>query len=112
TPVGGAELPVDETTEILFNHDGRQILVANESHKVRACDAATGEMVLEFRPHQDLVAGVALDEEGLRLATTSNDGTIGLWELATRQKLGSYGKDSMGYESVSFSRDGNRLASL
>jgi eukaryotic-like serine/threonine-protein kinase len=112
TPVREAKLPVDETTEILFTHDGRQVLVANESHKVRACDAVTGEMVWEFRPHQDLVAGVALDEEGLRLATTSNDGTIGLWELATRQKLGSYGKDSMGYESVSFSRDGKRLAAF
>jgi len=44
------------------------------------------------------------------LATTSNDGTIGLWKLATRQKLGSYGKSSLGYASVSFSRDGKRLA--
>jgi WD40 repeat protein len=112
TPVREAELPVDEATEILFTQDGRQILVAYESHKVRACDAATGEMVLEFRPHQDLVAGLALDEEGLRLATTSNDGTIALWELATRRKLGSYGKDSMGNESVSFSRDGKRLAAF
>ena len=112
TPVHEAELPVDETTEILFTGDGRQVLVAYESHKVRACDAVTGEMVLEFRPHSDLVAGIALDEEGLRLATTSNDGTIGLWELATSRKLGSYGKDSMGYESVSFSRDGKRLAAF
>jgi serine/threonine protein kinase/WD40 repeat protein len=112
TSVREAKLPVDEATEILFTHDGRQILVAHESHMVRACDAATGDLVLEFRPHHDLVAGIALDEEGLRLATTSNDGTIGLWELATRQKLGSYGKDSMGYESVSFSRDGKRLAAF
>jgi eukaryotic-like serine/threonine-protein kinase len=112
TPVQQANLPVDETTEILFTGDGRQILVANESDRVRACDAATGEMVLDFSPHKDLVAGIALDEQGLRLATTSNDGTIGLWELATRQKLGSYGKDSMGYESVSFSRDGKRIAAF
>src|SRR4030095_8716738 len=42
----------------------------------------------------------------------SPDGTIGLWELATRRKLGSYGKDSMGNESVSFSRDGKRLAAF
>jgi WD40 repeat protein len=111
-PVREANLPVDEATEILFSHDGRQILVAYESHKVRACDAATGEMVMDFRPHQHVVAGIALDEEGVRLATTSADGTIGLWELATHRKLSSYGKDSMGYQSVSFSRDGNRLAAF
>ena len=79
---------------------------------VRACDAATGDMVLEFRPHEHVVAGIALDKEGLRLATTSADGTIRLWELATRRKLGSYGMGSMGYESVSFSRDGKRLAAF
>jgi WD40 repeat protein len=111
-PVREANLPVDEATEILFTHDGRRILVAHESHMVRACDAATGDMVLEFRPHEHVVAGIALDEEGLRLATTSADGTIGLWELATRRKLGSYGMGSMGYESVSFSRDGKRLAAF
>jgi WD40 repeat protein len=112
TPVREAKLPVDEATEILFTHDARQILVAHESHVVRACDAATGDMVLEFSPHEHVVAGIALDAEGLRLATTSADGTIGLWELATRRKLGSYGMGSMGYESVSFSRDGKRLAAF
>jgi WD40 repeat protein/serine/threonine protein kinase len=111
-PVRDAKLPKDQTREILFNHDGRQILVAYESHMVRACDAVTGKMVLEFPPHDHVVAGIALDEEGRRLATTSADGTIGLWELATRRKLGSYGKGSMGYESVSFSRDGKRLAAF
>jgi len=111
-PVRVAKLPIDETTEILFARDGRQVLVAHESHMVRACNASTGEMVLEFEPHDHVVAGIALDDEGRRLATTSNDGTIGLWDLATRQKLGSYGKSSMGYVSVSFSRDGKRLASF
>jgi WD40 repeat protein/serine/threonine protein kinase len=111
-PVREAKLVVDEATEILFTQDGRQILVAHESHMVRACDTATGEMVLEFRPHQAVVAGLALDEDGVRLATTSADGTIGLWQLATRRKLGSYGKGSLGYESVSFSPDGKRLAAF
>jgi serine/threonine protein kinase/WD40 repeat protein len=111
-PVRNAKLPIDQTTEVLFNHDGRQVLVAHESSMVRACNASTGEMILEFPPHEHVVAGIALDEEGLRLATTSNDGTIGLWELATRRKLGSYGKSSLGYASVSFSRDGKRLAAF
>jgi WD40 repeat protein len=112
TPVSEARLPVDEMTEILFTDGGRQILVAHESGLVRACDASTGEMLFELRAHEHVVAGIALDEEGLRLATTSNDGTIGLWELATRRKLGSYGKSSLGYASVSFSRDGKRLAAF
>jgi WD40 repeat protein len=57
-----------------------------------------------------VIAGIAFDGEGRRLATASADGTVGLWDAATLRKLGSYGKSSLGYRSASFSRDGKRLA--
>ena len=110
TPVRVLEHPIDQTTDILFSQDGRQIFLANESGMVRACDAATGEKVVYFRAHDHVTAGIAFDVDGRRLATTSADGTVGLWDLATRRKLDSYGKSSLGYRSVSFSRDGKRIA--
>jgi WD40 repeat protein len=64
----------------------------------------------ELVDHKHVIKGVALDPDGRRLATSSSDETVGLWDLATRRKLGSYGKSPLGYASVSFSRDGKRIA--
>ena len=65
---------------------------------------------MDFSAHDHVINGVALDADGRRLATSSSDGTVRLWDLATRRKLGSYGKSSLGYASVSISRDGKRIA--
>jgi WD40 repeat protein/serine/threonine protein kinase len=102
--------PIDMTTELLFSQDGRRVFAANESGKLRVCDATTGELVLDIHAHGHVINGIALDAAGGRLATSSSDETVGLWDLATRRKLGSYGKSSLGYLSVSLSCDGKRIA--
>jgi WD40 repeat protein len=102
--------PIDPPHQILFSHDGRQIFAANDSGKVRVYDTARGEIAWQLAAHSRTINGVALDPDGLRLATSSLDETVGLWDLATRRKLGSYGKSSLGYRSVTFSRDGKRIA--
>ena len=112
TPVRVLKHPNDAPHEILFSHDGRQILMATESGKVRVYDTATGEIAWELAAHKFTVNGVALDPDGVRLATTSLDETVGLWDLTTRRKLGSYGKSSLGYRAVTFSRDGRRIAAV
>ena len=112
TPVRVLEHPSDAPHEILFSHDGRQILMATESGKVRVYDTATGEIAWELAAHKFTVNGIALDPDGVRLATTSLDETVGLWDLTTRRKLGSYGKSSLGYRAVTFSRDGRRIAAV
>ena len=112
TPVRVLKHPTDAPHEILFSHDGRQIFTANESGKIRVYDTATGEIAWELAAHKFTVNGIALDPDGLRLATSSLDETVGLWDLTTRRKLGSYGKSSLGYRSVTFSRDGKRIAAV
>jgi len=110
TPVRLFRHPSDAPHDILFSHDGRQVFAATASGKVRAYDTATGEIAWELGAHKVNVNGVALAPDGVRLATTSLDETVGLWDLTTRRKLGSYGKSSLGYRSVTFSRDGKRIA--
>jgi DNA-binding beta-propeller fold protein YncE len=80
-PVRELKHPIDMTTDILFSQDGRQVFAANESGKVRVSDSVTGELVRDFAAHEHVVAGLALDTEG-RLATSSADGTVGLWDVA------------------------------
>jgi WD40 repeat protein len=110
TPVHVLKHPIETTTEILFSHDGSQIFTVNESGKLRVCDTVTGEIVWELAAHNRPINGIALDPGGVRLATSSLDETVGLWDLTTRRKLGSFGKSSLGYRCVTFSRDGKRIA--
>jgi eukaryotic-like serine/threonine-protein kinase len=110
TPIRVFKQPSDALHDILFSHDGRQIFMATAGGKVRVYETATGEIAWELSAHNRNINGVALDPEGVRLATTSLDETVGLWDLTTRRKLGSYGKSALGYRSVTFSRDGKRIA--
>jgi WD40 repeat protein len=84
--------------------------MATDTGKIRVYDTATGESAWELPAHKVGINGIALDPEGVRLATTSLDETVGLWDLTTRRKLGSYGKSPLGYRAVTFSRDGRRIA--
>jgi WD40 repeat protein len=108
-PMQAMKHPIDVTTDILFSHDGLQVFAANESGMVRVCDSTTGELVREFHAHKHVTAGLALDSGG-RLATSSADGTVGLWDLGKNRKISSYGRSPLGYRSVTFSRNGQRIA--
>jgi eukaryotic-like serine/threonine-protein kinase len=108
-PVRAMKHRIDVTTDILFSRDGLKVFSANESGSVRVCDTTTGELVQDFRAHEHVTAGLALDTHG-RLATSSADGTVGLWDLGAARKISSYGRSPLGYRSVTFSQNGKRIA--
>lgn len=61
--------------------------------------------------HSDSVGSVAFSPDGKILTSASFDGTITLWDVATRQKLGSLKGHTNWVQSLAFSRDGETLAS-
>ncbi|RBQ15037.1 hypothetical protein DP939_37170 [Spongiactinospora rosea] len=61
-------------------------------------------------PHPDVVAAVAFSPHGRILATGSLDGTVGLWEVATRRRLTVFTGHTHYVGSVVFSPDGRILA--
>jgi eukaryotic-like serine/threonine-protein kinase len=65
---------------------------------------------LTCRGHTE-VTRVAFDAKGKRIASSSYDGTIKIWDAATGQELTTLTGHNGRLEGVAFSRDGERVAS-
>jgi WD40 repeat protein len=96
---------------------------------VKVWNPCTGDELASWTAHANAIAGLAFAPDGRRLATAAHDGTVKLWETATRRELHSWRADSIsgretqtshspadqfrvdrGFQSVVFAPDGNSLA--
>jgi WD40 repeat protein len=74
--------------------------------------AASLSGIAVMTAHTNIVISVAFSPDGKTLATGSFDGSVRLWDLATRRPIGSpLTRNEYGVNSVAFSPDGKTLAS-
>jgi WD40 repeat protein len=64
-----------------------------------------------FRPHEAIVSRVAFSPDGKTLATSSWDGTVKLWDRATRKELRVFRGHKKEVWAAVFSPNGRKLAS-
>jgi WD40 repeat protein len=62
-----------------------------------------------LKGHKDMILGVAFSPDGRTIASAGLDGTVKLWEVATRKERASFHVPSR-VLSVAFSPDGRALA--
>ena len=70
---------------------------------------ATGETLLQFGTEHGGVQGVAFDGKSRRFATGYRDGTVAVWDLASRRPLLRFAAHKGIVEAVGFSPDGTLL---
>jgi WD40 repeat protein len=114
----GREIAATALTGILvqvarFSADGKRLAVAGfvghlATGEVRILDAADAREVWSFKGHTLPVLDVAFSPDGHRLATTSADCTVRLWDLAAGQEILKL-VDPLSVDSVRFVSDGRRL---
>ena len=68
-------------------------------------------LIASFEGHRSEVAAVSFSPDGTPLASGSWDGTIRLWNVATRERIATLEGHRSGVAAVSFSPDGTLLAS-
>jgi WD40 repeat protein len=72
-------------------------------------DAASGAVVRVLRGHTHVVYGVAFSHNSQRLASSSEDGTVKVWDVATGKEEHSFRTRHM-MDGVAFSPDGQQVA--
>ena len=82
----------------------------SNSSLVQICDIRTGKVIGNLGGHSDVVTSIAISPDGQSLATGSEDGTIRIMDLRTRELIRVL-KDAGKVQSVSFSPDSRTIAS-
>jgi len=102
-----------QVERVVFLPDGRLASGGGtpwEFGEVKIWDLSTGR-VLDLRGHTSVVQGLACSPDGRRLATSSDDRTIKLWDTTTGEEVFTLRGHTAGVLCVAFSPDGQRIAS-
>jgi len=102
---GHTELVLDEA----FAPDGKTLVTCSVDDSIRFWDTTSWKEITPYLSQKASVSAVALSPDGRRLATAS-DGTVTLWNVATRSKVASL--ESGGVQTLSFSPDSRTLAAF
>jgi hypothetical protein len=78
---------------------------------LRIWDVRTGRQILSPKGHTRAITDVVFSPDGLRLASTSQDGTVRIWDASNGRQLFSFKGQAEAFNAVAFSPDGRRLAS-
>lgn len=98
---------------IVTSPDGRRIAkvdLVDAPNDVRVIDEASGRVVFTLAGHTYRVTCIAFSPNGRRIATTSHDRTVKLWDADTGQEVLTL-RHTAGVNCVAFSLDGHRLVS-
>jgi WD40 repeat protein len=95
---------------LAFSPDGATLATQSADGSVRLWDPALKEEINVLK-HDAGVLALAFSPDGKRLATGSADGALRLWDVATQQELPPFPKQQHSVWAVSFSDNGELLAS-
>src|SRR6516162_10274224 len=93
----------------VFTPDSRTFLSAGIDKEIRAWNVADGKPIYSLKGHGAPVRALGL-AAGKLLISASADGSIYLWDLAGRKKVGELAKQKHNVDSLAVSPDGKTLA--
>ena len=112
----------ESTSAIAFRPDGSTVATGHWDGSVRLWDAATGRSIATLIGHTSAVSSLAFSPDGGRLASTGDrmwhqgsgniiDGTVRVWDVASRQPLLVYANHEAPVAAAMFLPLGDRIVS-
>jgi WD40 repeat protein len=96
--------------EVLFSHDGQQLITAGVDATIRTWDAATGAPLQSLRGHTREIPAIKCLPNAPQLVSAGRDGTFRLWNLdATYGSRQALYIQPAGTYTTTFSPDGETL---
>jgi WD40 repeat protein len=104
------ESHADWTSNLAFSCDG-SLLLAGCNDEVGVWNVTSGELVRKLRGHRSWVTDVCFCLPTDRIVSASCDGTVRLWNIASREAIIPRGHGRK-VDSLVFSQDGRRVLSV
>ena len=82
---GSTERPV--ITAMIVSKDGRFIAAAGDDHAIRLVSLQDRRVMSVWTGHVDWVRSVAFSDDGQRVASCANDGSIRIWDTQSMKQL-------------------------
>jgi len=106
-------LPVNDGRFVGFAPDGLRVLCGGSNGDAALWDVADGTSVRNFKGSQFYLHGGALNSDGTRIATASQDKVLRIWDATAGRllnELRGHNSNSYSIYTVAFSPDGSKVA--
>ena len=87
----------------------KYVLITHSSTIVRGCDLSTAKVIAIIKGHREQAVPSSFSSDGLRLLTSSTDGTAKLWDTKTGRELLNFKVPIGKHSHPKFSPDGKRV---
>lgn len=87
---------------VAFAADGSVVAATSHDFTVSLLDPASGNLLHTFPPHGNTVLDVAVSPSGRLLASSSDDSSMRIWDVASRELVADYATPMGGYWSMRF----------
>jgi WD40 repeat protein len=72
---------------LLFNSDGKSFYFQDNTHSLQRYDLANRKCLSVYKGHSDSITGIAFIDENKRIATSSLDGSVKIWDVKTGKEI-------------------------